>query len=140
VVANLNEGHEVLVCIGETRLERESNQTEIVLKTQLTPLLSDKTCTEHFSGRLHIAYEPVWAIGTGLTASPAQAEEAHTFIRGMLKSALDVEKAKNTKILYGGSVTPANFKELIAQPNIDGGLVGGASLKLESWLALWDIV
>lgn len=139
VVANLNEGHEVLVCIGETRAEREANKTEAILQAQMAPLLSDKTCLEHFSGRLHIAYEPVWAIGTGLTATPQQAEEAHAFIRGLLTQSMGESKAQATKILYGGSVTPANFKELLGCPNIDGGLVGGASLKPESWLALWEL-
>ena len=138
-VSCLTQGLEVLVCIGETGDERNQNLTEKVLLAQLSPLLENETCLGAFGTTLHLAYEPVWAIGTGVTATPKQAEDAHAFIRGLLLKKLSPAQAATTGILYGGSVTPANFKELLACPNIDGGLVGGASLKLESWLALWNI-
>jgi triosephosphate isomerase len=138
----LEQGFEVLVCIGETLAERNGGQTETVLATQLKGLLADKACLAAFGKKLHIAYEPVWAIGTGVVASPAQAQAAHAFIRAKLseKSSIHVEIAQNTKILYGGSVTPVNFKELLTCPDIDGGLVGGASVKVDSWTALWNLI
>ena len=139
-VSALSQGMEVLVCIGETLTERNLNQTESVLITQLNGLLEDTTCKEHFGGKLHIAYEPVWAIGTGVTATPDQAESAHAFIRKLLTEKLGKPQAAATRILYGGSVTPTNFKELLACPNIDGGLVGGSSVKVESWTALWNLI
>ncbi len=138
-VSSLNQGLEVLVCIGETQNERNQNLTEKVLLEQMKQLLENETCGAAFGTTLHIAYEPVWAIGTGVTATPTQAEEAHAFIRGLLAKKLSPTNTAATRILYGGSVTPANFKELLACPNIDGGLVGGASLKLDSWMALWNI-
>ena len=136
----LKQGLEVLVCIGETLDERNQGRMQSVLISQLSPLLADETCIAAFGTRLHIAYEPVWAIGTGVTATPAQAEEAHAFIRSLLLKSLSAESANATRILYGGSVTPANFKDLLACPNIDGGLVGGASLKIESWQQLWGLI
>ncbi len=139
-VSSLNQGFEVLLCIGETLAERNANQTESVLSEQLKLILVDQTCLGALSTKLHIAYEPVWAIGTGVVATTAQAESAHAFIRNLLIKAAGESKANATRVLYGGSVTPANFKELIACPNIDGGLVGGASLKLDSWSALWNLL
>lgn len=136
----LTQGMEVLVCIGETLTERNADQTQKVLESQLSPLLADEVCLAAFGKTLHIAYEPVWAIGTGVTATPAQAEEAHLFIRGLLIAKLGEADANATRILYGGSVTPANFKELLTCPNIDGGLVGGASVKVDSWSQLWDLI
>ena len=138
-VGALTQGMEVLVCIGETLDQRNEGKTESILSEQMKALLEDATCAEAFGKNLHIAYEPVWAIGTGVTATPAQAEAAHLFIRGLLIQRLGAERANATRILYGGSVTPANFKELLHCPNIDGGLVGGASLKLDSWTQLWSI-
>ncbi len=139
-VHSLEQGLEVLLCIGETLNERNSNQTESVLTTQLAAILDHATCQAHFGDALHLAYEPVWAIGTGVVATPSQAEQAHSFIREMLHTKLGSEKALKTRILYGGSVSPQNFKDLLACPNIDGGLVGGASLKLDSWHALWNLI
>jgi len=130
---------EVLVCIGETLQERNQNRMPDVIRTQLALLLANETCLSAFGQRLHLAYEPVWAIGTGVTATPAQAEEVHALIRGLLAEKLGKDRANATRILYGGSVTPANFKDLLACPNIDGGLVGGASLKPESWMQLWNL-
>ena len=137
-VGALEQGMEVLVCIGETLTERNQNQTELVLETQLKPLLQNQVCQAAFGSKLQIAYEPVWAIGTGVTATPAQAESAHAFIRQQLTQALGPESSQKTLILYGGSVTPANFKELLGCPNINGGLVGGASLKPDSWTQLFQ--
>jgi triosephosphate isomerase len=136
----LAQGFEVLLCIGEQLAERQSDRTESVLQEQLSRILKSPSCTEAFSTRLHLAYEPVWAIGTGVVATPEQAETTHAFIRGLLKGTLGETRAEETKILYGGSVTPGNFKELLACSQIDGGLVGGASLKVDSWQALWDLI
>jgi triosephosphate isomerase len=138
-VGALTQGLEVLVCVGETLEQRNQNQTEAILRAQLEKILKDPTCLGALSKKLHFAYEPVWAIGTGVTATPAQAEEAHLFIRGLLKAAVDEKTAESTLLLYGGSVTPANFKELLNCPNINGGLVGGASLKIDSWSQLWAL-
>jgi triosephosphate isomerase len=139
-VAALDAGFEVLVCVGETLQQREQNQTEAVLKQQMALLLSDSKVKAAFGTQLHVAYEPVWAIGTGKVASPEQAEAAHAYIRGLLSSALKPEQVDATHVLYGGSVSPSNFAEILKCPNINGGLVGGASLKLESWTQLWDLV
>jgi triosephosphate isomerase len=136
----LEQGFEVLLCVGELLSERESGKTESVLREQLIRVLENQECKTHFGGRLHLAYEPVWAIGTGVVATPEQAQSAHAYIRSLLANALGEQKARDTKILYGGSVTPANFKELLSCPGIDGGLVGGASLKPESFRALWDLI
>jgi triosephosphate isomerase len=139
-VSALKQGFEVLLCIGETLDQRNSNQTHTVLESQLTLLLSDPDCLAAFSKKLHIAYEPVWAIGTGVVATPAQAQEAHAYIRSLLAKKLSTDSTQSTCILYGGSVTPANFKELLGCPDIDGGLVGGASVKVDSWTALWNLI
>jgi triosephosphate isomerase len=128
-----------LVCVGETRAEREQGQTEAVLLRQLRALIGDRKLASFFDGaQVALAYEPVWAIGTGLTATPAQAEEAHRVLRSELEALLGSEAAEKTAILYGGSVTPANSEELLSLPSIDGALVGGASLKAESWLQLLE--
>lgn len=139
-ISALEQGLEVLVCIGETLDERNAGKMETVLLTQLDLLVEQETSRNAFGKKLHIAYEPVWAIGTGVTASPAQAAEAHAYIRQLLEKRIGTETAQATKILYGGSVTPANFKELLACEDIDGGLVGGASLKTESWTQLWALI
>ncbi|MBC7396954.1 MAG: triose-phosphate isomerase [Bdellovibrionales bacterium] len=139
-VSALTQGLEVLVCIGETQGERNAGMTKQTVQTQLAPLLSDETCLKAFGKTLHIAYEPVWAIGTGVTASPEQAEEVHASIRSLLAQKLGPTATNATRVLYGGSVTPTNFKELLACPNIDGALVGGASVKVDSWTALWNLI
>ncbi len=139
-VSSLKQGFEVLVCVGEALTERNSDHTEAVLSKQLAKLLADETCMEAFGKKLHVAYEPVWAIGTGVVATPAQAQAAHAYIRGLLDQKLGTARAQETLILYGGSVTPANFKELLGCPDIDGGLVGGASVKVDSWTALWNLI
>lgn len=120
-----------IFCIGEKLEEREAAKHFDVVKSQVLNALKPQN-PEHLS-KLVIAYEPVWAIGTGKTASPAQAQEIHAFIRQTLAEEFGAEIANQTSILYGGSVNPGNAKELFSQPDIDGGLVGGASLKLEDF-------
>lgn len=131
--SHLRQGFRTIFCYGETRSEREDGWTNSILERQLAQGLP-----QEWSESLILAYEPVWAIGTGLTASPEQAEEAHAFSRGMLIEKYGRESAAKTKILYGGSVTPENVRGLLGQANVDGGLVGGASLKPDSFLALLE--
>ncbi|MBW2060028.1 MAG: triose-phosphate isomerase [Deltaproteobacteria bacterium] len=116
-----------IVCIGETLEQREANQTREILKNQVNKGLAGLDIEA--AQRLIIAYEPVWAIGSGRTATPEIAQEAHTVIRGMLEKVFDKDLANSIRILYGGSVKPENATELLIQPDIDGALVGGASLK-----------
>ena len=161
----LNQNFKVIACIGETRAERETGQTEQVLTRQLKGLFPEPRsgASTYLDGRLVLAYEPVWAIGTGLTATPEQAEEAHQcarieisaqfyeplltatpeqaeeahkIVRRFLSEHIDEGAAEKAQILYGGSVTPDNVATLLGCPNVDGALVGGASLKPESYLAL----
>jgi triosephosphate isomerase len=115
-----------IVCIGETLAERDAGKVETVLETQLRGSLADLTSAQLED--IVLAYEPVWAIGTGRTASPQQAQEAHAFIRKVLTSISKDTTAAKVRIQYGGSVKPANTPELMKQPDIDGALVGGASL------------
>lgn len=126
-LAALEEGLTPVVCVGETLDERESGSTEAVLATQFTDGMGALT-PEQFS-RIIIAYEPVWAIGTGRTATPEIAEEAHRFIRQKVAEKFGDALAGGVRILYGGSVKPDNVNSLMSCENIDGGLVGGASLK-----------
>jgi triosephosphate isomerase len=136
----LKQDFQVIMCVGETRSEREAGKTFQVLTEQLTVGLGpkDSEITPYMDGRLIIAYEPVWAIGTGLTASPAQAEEAHAMIRKFLSEKHGPAVAQHTAVLYGGSVTPENVDSLLACPNVDGALVGGASLKPAGFLSLLE--
>lgn len=127
-------GLKVILCIGETLSERESNQTEIVITNHIKGSLKDISKSD--MKNIVIAYEPVWAIGTGKTATPLQAEEAHAYTRKLISELYDIETAKAIRIQYGGSVKPDNVKELMNQPNIDGALVGGASLKPDSFAKL----
>jgi triosephosphate isomerase len=122
-----------ILCVGETLQEREANQTEAVVARQLDAVL-DKHGIGSFKNAV-IAYEPVWAIGTGKTATPQQAQEVHRFIRSRL-TARDKTVAENTRILYGGSMKGSNARELLAQADIDGGLIGGASLQPEEFLTI----
>lgn len=122
-----------IVCVGETLEEREGNRTEAVVARQLDAVLKKHGAAK--LARAVIAYEPVWAIGTGRTATPEQAQEVHAFIRKRIKSQ-DVGIGENVRVLYGGSVKGANAAELFRQPDIDGGLIGGASLKADEFLAI----
>lgn len=122
-----------ILCVGETLEEREAGELENVISTQLNTVV-DKVGINSFK-KIVIAYEPVWAIGTGKTATAAQAQEVHAFIRGLL-SDYDTDIANGVIIQYGGSVKPANAKELFSQPDIDGGLIGGASLVAEDFMAI----
>jgi triosephosphate isomerase len=119
--AALEAGLDVIACVGETEQERETGQTENVLRRQVSALEAHE--------RLTIAYEPVWAIGTGKTATPEIAQEAHAFVKGLI----------DAPVLYGGSVKPDNAEELLSLPDVDGALVGGASLEVESFTALCQI-
>jgi triosephosphate isomerase len=131
VLGCLANGLTPILCIGETLEQRESDQTFTVLETQLKKGLEDVTLTD--SQELVIAYEPVWAIGTGRTASTEQAQEVHAFLRNLLANIFEKNIATNTRILYGGSVNPENVDELMAQTDVDGALVGGAALKADSF-------
>ena len=130
-------GLEPVLCVGETLGEREGDETESVVGRQLDAVIN-KVGIGAFSNAV-IAYEPVWAIGTGLTATPQQAQSVHAFIRDKLAS-LDGIIADQLKILYGGSVKGSNAAELFAQRDIDGGLVGGASLTVEDFLAIYSAI
>lgn len=114
-----------ILCIGETKEERETNNTFAVIKSQLKPILDALTDTE--LQKLILAYEPIWAIGTGLTATPTEAEEVHAYVRSLVRNR-NIEVGHSISILYGGSVKADNAKDLFKMVNIDGGLVGGASL------------
>ena len=120
-----------IVCVGEMLAERESGKAEEVVKNQLLGSLDGLTVAD--MERIIIAYEPVWAIGTGKTASPEQAQEMHGFIRQTLTETHGKETSDKTRILYGGSVKPENIKDLMSETDIDGALVGGASLEAESF-------
>jgi triosephosphate isomerase len=133
VPALLEAGLEPILCVGETESQRDEDRTEALLREQLEADLVDVAAGG--LAEVVIAYEPIWAIGTGRTATPEQAQEACAFIRSLLAER-DAAAAAATRILYGGSVKPANAGELFAQPDIDGGLVGGASLEPEDFLAI----
>ena len=130
--AALAAGLKVIVCIGETLDQREAGQTLEVNRTQLHGSLPDGATAENTV----VAYEPVWAIGTGKTASPEQAQEVHAMIRSELTSGLGQATADAMRVLYGGSMNAKNAAELLAQPDIDGGLIGGAALKVDDF---WTI-
>lgn len=126
-----------LICIGETKEERENNITEDVVKTQLLGALEDLSIEEIL--KTVIAYEPVWAIGTGLTATPEQAQDVHRFIRKVLAERTNDETADRMRILYGGSAKPANAEALLSETDIDGLLIGGASLKVDDFFQMIEI-
>lgn len=123
-----------IFCIGEVLEEREANNHFDVVKSQLENALFDFSVADF--GKLVLAYEPVWAIGTGKTATSEQAQEMHAFIRKTIAEKYNNEVAENTSILYGGSCNPSNAKELFANPDVDGGLIGGASLKADDFTAI----
>ncbi len=129
--AALAQGITPIVCVGETLAEREAGQTEWVVKRQLAAVIHDNG---HCISEIVVAYEPVWAIGTGKTATPEQAQQVHAVLRAQLKAA--TPHPERVKILYGGSMNAANAAQLLAQPDIDGGLIGGASLKAPDFLTI----
>ena len=131
VQAALAHGLKPIICVGEQLEEREAGQTEGVIEDHVTGGIAGLPAAELLS--CVIAYEPVWAIGTGKTATPAQAQEVHSFIRGLLTKSYSVDVASQICIQYGGSVKPENATELMSQPDVDGALVGGASLEAESF-------
>jgi triosephosphate isomerase len=127
----LEAGLRPIMCVGESLAERESGSVQKVLGRQIEEGLKDVSA-DHLS-EMVLAYEPVWAIGTGRTASPAQAEEVHAFLRSLLAELFDQSAADKIRILYGGSVKPENTEDLMREPNIDGALIGGASLDPHSF-------
>ena len=129
--AALARGLTPIVCVGETLAEREAGATETVVKRQLSAVIH---ALGHCAGEMVVAYEPVWAIGTGKVASPEQAQAVHAVLRAQLKAA--TPHADTMKILYGGSMKPDNAASLLCQADIDGGLIGGASLKLADFVAI----
>jgi triosephosphate isomerase (TIM) len=132
----LKNGLTPIFCLGEKLEEREGNRTTEVLERQLTDGLDNITL---YTGReIVIAYEPVWAIGTGKVATPEQAQEAHAFIRNWLETKFNGKVSDTLQLLYGGSVKPDNIRELMLQKDIDGALIGGASLRLDQFTAMLD--
>lgn len=129
--AALAKGITPVVCVGETLAEREAGQTEVVVKRQLAAVIQQ---VGHCVSELVVAYEPVWAIGTGKTASPEQAQAVHAVLRAQLAAA--TAQADRVPLLYGGSMNAANAAQLLAQPDIDGGLIGGAALKAGDFLQI----
>ena len=127
----LSAGITPIVCVGETLAEREAGKTEEVVKRQLASVIHTNG---HCISEIVVAYEPVWAIGTGKTASPEQAQAVHAVLRAQLKAA--TEHSERVHILYGGSMNAANAAQLLAQPDIDGGLIGGAALKAADFLTI----
>lgn len=134
VIKALASGLTPIFCIGETLEERENGTTFSVVKTQITEGLKGVSADD--ITKVIVAYEPVWAIGTGKTASPEQAQEVHKYIRTLLSEMYGSANAESVTIQYGGSVKPENAAELLGQPDIDGALVGGACLKADSFLAI----
>jgi triosephosphate isomerase len=120
-----------IVCVGETLAEREAGQTEVVVKRQLAAVIHENG---HCISEIVVAYEPVWAIGTGKTATPEQAQAVHAVLRAQIKAA--TPHAERVAILYGGSMNASNAAELLAQPDVDGGLIGGAALKSADFLSM----
>jgi triosephosphate isomerase len=132
--AALKAGLTPIVCVGETLAQREAGETMAVIERQFTGGFADISPED--AAKTVIAYEPVWAIGTGKTATPQQAEQVHSDLRGLVESRYNSQIAQGLRIQYGGSVKADNAKQLLSQENIDGALVGGASLKLEDFLAI----
>jgi triosephosphate isomerase len=134
LVKALADGLSPIVCVGETLEEREADITEKVVETQLRGAYAGVSAGD--ARKTVIAYEPVWAIGTGRTATSQQAQDVHKYIRGLLASIYDAPTAESVRIQYGGSMKPENAAELLAQPDVDGGLIGGAALKADAFLGI----
>jgi triosephosphate isomerase len=134
----LKNGLKVIFCCGEVKEEREKGIHFPVVKKQLEDGLFNVAASD--MGNIVIAYEPVWAIGTGLTATPDQAQEMHHYIRSLLKEKYGAKIAEETSILYGGSCKPSNAKEIFSKADVDGGLIGGASLKIEDFAGIVEAI
>ena len=134
VIAALRQGLIPIVCVGETLEERRKQEAETVVQRQLSHAL--KGLTKPDGLRIIVAYEPVWAIGTGQTATPGQAQEMHVFVRNVVADLFDSDLAAALRILYGGSVKPDNINHLMSEPDLDGALVGGASLNAEDFVRI----
>ena len=134
VVKALADGLEVMFCVGELLEQRQADQTIEVVRRQVT--IGLEGVTKEMLACVTIAYEPVWAIGTGMTATPDQAQEVHAMIRGLVAQTYDAPAAETLRIQYGGSVKPSNARALLGQPDIDGALVGGASLKVDAFAGI----
>jgi triosephosphate isomerase len=134
----LSDGLEVMFCVGELLAQRKADQTTEVVATQITEGLKD--ITPEAMSAITIAYEPVWAIGTGETATPDQAQETHAVIRGLVGELYDSELAESIRIQYGGSVKPGNAADLLGCPDVDGALVGGASMTVEDFAGIVNSV
>ncbi len=134
VIRLLENGITPIFCFGEVLEERESNQYFDIVRQQIEEVLFHLEAS--LFSKIVLAYEPVWAIGTGKTASPEQAQEIHSFVRKIIAEKYGVEVAESISILYGGSCKPSNAKELFKQPDIDGGLIGGAALKAETFIPI----
>jgi triosephosphate isomerase len=132
--AVLGAGLRCVLCVGEKLEERQTGRTDSVNERQLRIALADLPAEA--TERLIVAYEPVWAIGTGKTATPADAQDAHAKIRRVLADIFDQARADRIRVIYGGSVNAKNAAELLAQPDVDGGLIGGASLKAEDFVTI----
>jgi triosephosphate isomerase len=134
----VNNGLKVIFCCGEVKEERESGKHLDVVRRQLQDGLFSLSGSD--MSKIVIAYEPVWAIGTGLTATPEQAQDMHHYIRGLVKEKYGREIAEDLTILYGGSCKPSNAAEIFSKPDVDGGLIGGASLKKEDFVAIVEAI
>jgi triosephosphate isomerase len=138
VKSALSHGLKIVLCVGEKLEERENGKTEEVIKNELVSDL--KGVAKEDLENIIIAYEPIWAIGTGVSAKPEQAEEVHKYIRSLLDEMFGAGSGSNMTVLYGGSVKPKNIESLAKMPDIDGGLVGGASLKCEDFVEIGRIL
>lgn len=134
VKTGLDKGLRIIFCFGEELEDRKSGNHFNIVENQLKNALFD--LPDSSWGKIVLAYEPVWAIGTGETASPEQAQEMHAFIRKTISEAFNSSISENVTILYGGSVKPGNAKEIFSQPDVDGGLIGGASLKCDDFIEI----
>ncbi|MEG3638872.1 triose-phosphate isomerase [Magnetococcus sp. PR-3] len=138
VASAYRDGLTPILCVGETLEEREAEQTMQVLQKQILACLPSLPAEQEQQQQLVVAYEPVWAIGTGKVATTEQAQAAHAFIRELLAKELGANVSDHVRILYGGSMKPGNAKELLGQADVDGGLIGGAALKANDFLAIID--
>ncbi|WP_138429533.1 triose-phosphate isomerase [Fodinibius saliphilus] len=137
VLKSLDDDLKIVICVGESLKERKADEHKLRVRKQIQAALT--AVEEKDAAKVVIAYEPIWAIGTGETATPDQAQEMHKMIRSVLEGVFSQKKAEKIRILYGGSMKPHNAEELLQQPDVDGGLIGGASLKADSFTEIIDI-